>query len=90
MNIAIVIYVIPNINFSLDSWPATPMTVASVLHHHMLRRDDLLLFWIDENAANVAAIAITFPMLFLSGTFIPRGTMPDHLQTVAKLLPLRA
>ena len=55
----------------------------------MLRRDDLLLFCTDENAANVAASAITFPMLFLAGTFIPRETMPDYLQTVAKLLPLR-
>jgi len=57
----------------------------------MLRqnRDDLLLFCTDENAANAAASATTFPMLFLAGTFIPRETMPDYLQTVAKLLPLR-
>jgi len=57
----------------------------------MLRqnRDDLLLFCADENAANAAASAITFPMLFLASTFIPRETMPDYLQTVAKLLPLR-
>ena len=55
----------------------------------MLRRDDLLLFCTDENAANVAASAITSPMLFLAGTFIPRETMPDYLQTAAKLLPLR-
>ena len=43
----------------------------------------------DEDAANAAAGAITFPMLFLAGTFIPLETMPDYLQTVAKLLSLR-
>ncbi|MGA7076443.1 MAG: ABC transporter permease, partial [Halobacteriota archaeon] len=42
----------------------------------------------DEDAANAAASAITFPMLFLAGTFIPLETMPDYLQTVAKFLPL--
>jgi ABC-2 type transport system permease protein len=42
----------------------------------------------DEDAANAAAMAITLPMLFLAGTFIPLQTMPDYLQTVAKLLPL--
>ena len=92
MNIAIVIYVIPNINFSLDSWPATPHDrFASVVHRHMLRRnrDGILLFCSDEDTANAAASAITFPMLFLGGTFIPRATMPDYLQNVARLLPLR-
>lgn len=42
----------------------------------------------DEDAANAAASAVTFPMLFLAGTFIPLETMPDYLQTVAKFLPL--
>ncbi|HEX7514041.1 MAG TPA: ABC transporter permease, partial [archaeon] len=37
----------------------------------------------DEDAANAAASAVTFPMLFLAGTFIPLETMPDYLQTVA-------
>jgi len=57
----------------------------------MLRRnrDGILLFCSDEDTANAAASATTFPMLFLAGTFIPRETMPDYLQTVAKLLPLR-
>jgi ABC-2 type transport system permease protein len=42
----------------------------------------------DEDAANAAASAVTFPMLFLAGTFIPLETMPDYLQTIAKFLPL--
>jgi ABC-2 type transport system permease protein len=48
----------------------------------------LLRFVKDEDAANAAASAVTFPMLFLAGTFIPLETMPDYLQTVAKFLPL--
>jgi ABC-2 type transport system permease protein len=42
----------------------------------------------DEDAANAAASAVTFPMLFLAGTFIPLEAMPDYLQTIAKFLPL--
>jgi ABC-2 type transport system permease protein len=42
----------------------------------------------DEDAANAAASAITFPMMFLAGTFIPLETMPEYLQTIAKILPL--
>jgi ABC-2 type transport system permease protein len=42
----------------------------------------------DEDAANAAASAITFPMMFLAGTFIPLETMPEYLQTIAKFLPL--
>jgi ABC-2 type transport system permease protein len=42
----------------------------------------------DEDAANAAASAVTFPMLFLAGTFIPLETMPEYLQIVAKFLPL--
>jgi ABC-2 type transport system permease protein len=33
----------------------------------------------DEDAANAAASAITFPMMFLAGTFIPLETMPEYL-----------
>lgn len=42
----------------------------------------------DEDAANAAASAVTFPMLFLSGTFVPIESMPSYLQAVAKVLPL--
>jgi ABC-2 type transport system permease protein len=42
----------------------------------------------DEDAANAAASAITFPMMFLAGTFIPLETMPEYLQTIAQILPL--
>ncbi len=42
----------------------------------------------DVEAASGAGNAIAFPMMFLSGAFIPVETFPDYLQTVAKFLPL--
>ncbi|MFW5945254.1 MAG: ABC transporter permease [Candidatus Natronoplasma sp.] len=42
----------------------------------------------DVEAASGAGNAIAFPMMFLSGAFIPIETMPDYLQTVARFLPL--
>lgn len=40
-----------------------------------------------ESAAVVGNL-ITFPMMFLSGTFFPVATMPSYLQNVAHVLPL--
>lgn len=40
-----------------------------------------------ETAAIVGNI-ITFPMMFLSGTFFPISFMPQYLQTIAHVLPL--
>ena len=42
----------------------------------------------NENQAAPLANLITFPMMFLSGTFFPRFLMPDWLQTISGLLPL--
>ncbi len=39
-------------------------------------------------AASAASMAVIFPMLFLSGTFQPIQTMPEYVQTIAKVLPL--
>jgi len=41
-----------------------------------------------SDAADAAGNAITFPMMFLSGTFFPLEMMPDFLQQIAKVLPL--
>ncbi len=40
-----------------------------------------------ESAAVVGNL-ITFPMMFLSGTFFPVSTMPSYLQSLAQVLPL--
>jgi ABC-2 type transport system permease protein len=42
----------------------------------------------NEETANMAANAITFPMMFLSGTFFQLEMMPSYLQQVAAALPL--
>ncbi len=42
----------------------------------------------DEESAGMAGGAITFPMMFLAGTFFPLEQMPEFLQTFAKILPL--
>jgi ABC-2 type transport system permease protein len=39
-------------------------------------------------SAGVIGNIITFPMMFLSGTFFPISTMPHFLQLVARFLPL--
>jgi ABC-2 type transport system permease protein len=42
----------------------------------------------DEESANAAASAITFPMMFLSGSFFALESMPSYLQMIAKVMPL--
>jgi len=39
-------------------------------------------------AADAAGNAITFPMMFLSGTFFPKEMMPEFLRQIARILPL--
>jgi ABC-2 type transport system permease protein len=39
-------------------------------------------------AASVVGNLVTFPMMFLSGTFFPVSSMPTYLQTIAHVLPL--
>ncbi len=41
-----------------------------------------------EEGASVLGNIITFPMMFLSGTFFPVSTMPSWLQGIAHVLPL--
>jgi ABC-2 type transport system permease protein len=42
----------------------------------------------NENQAAPLANLVTFPMMFLSGTFFPRYAMPEWLQSVSGFLPL--
>ena len=39
-------------------------------------------------AASVVGNLVTFPMMFLSGTFFPVNSMPKYLQGIAHVLPL--
>ena len=42
----------------------------------------------EEETADMAGGAITFPMMFLAGTFFPLEQMPEFLKTIAQFLPL--
>ena len=42
----------------------------------------------DEESAGMAGGVVTFPMMFLAGTFFPLEQMPDFLQSFARVLPL--
>jgi len=42
----------------------------------------------EEETADMAAGAISFPMMFLAGTFYPLQMMPSFMQTIAQGLPL--
>ena len=42
----------------------------------------------EEETAGAAAGAITFPMMFLAGSFFPLESMPRYLQAIAKVMPL--
>jgi len=42
----------------------------------------------EEETADMAGGAITFPMMFLAGTFFPLDQMPGFLQSFAQILPL--
>lgn len=42
----------------------------------------------DEETADMAGGAITFPMMFLAGTFFPLDQMPEIMRSIAQFLPL--
>jgi len=42
----------------------------------------------EAESADAAANAITFPMMFLAGTFWPRETLPDIMKIIANFMPL--
>jgi ABC-2 type transport system permease protein len=42
----------------------------------------------NPESAGVAGNIVTFPMMFLAGTFFPISIMPPFLQTIAHILPL--
>ncbi len=42
----------------------------------------------DVEAATAIGNAIAFPMMYLSGTFVPIEWMPSYIQTISKIMPL--
>ena len=44
----------------------------------------------NQNVIPIYANLFMFPQYFLSGTFFPRGALPQGVQTIVKYLPLTA
>ena len=75
-----------NVSLHIDAWlPAFILldVIAFVGIGMILTR-----FVKEAQSAAAAANAISFPMMFLSGSFFPIELMPGFLQKIAKMLPL--
>lgn len=69
----------------------TPMAVAIIVASTALFAGlGLLLtrFSKSEETSNMAISAITMPMMFLGGTFLPLEQMPSYLRAIASVMPL--
>jgi ABC-2 type transport system permease protein len=82
----LVSYAVFNANLHIDAWlPAfILLDVFAFVGIGMI----LTRFVKEAQSAAAAANAISFPMMFLSGSFFPIELMPGFLQTFAKTLPL--
>ncbi len=82
----LVSYAVFNVNLHINAWlPAfVLLDVFAFVGIGMI----LTRFVKEAQSAAAAANAISFPMMFLSGSFFPIELMPGFLQTFAKTLPL--
>jgi len=82
----LVSYAVFNVNLHINAWLPTfiLLDVFAFVGIGMI----LTRFAKEAQSAAAAANAISFPMMFLSGSFFPIELMPGFLQTFAKTLPL--
>jgi ABC-2 type transport system permease protein len=82
----LVSYFVFNVNLHLDAWLLAfiLLDVFAFVGIGMI----LTRFAKEAQSAAAAANAISFPMMFLSGSFFPIELMPGFLQKIAKMLPL--
>ncbi len=82
----LVSYAVFNVKLHLDAWLPTfiLLDVFAFVGIGMI----LTRFVKEAQSAAAAANAISFPIMFLSGSFFPIELMPGFLQTFAKTLPL--
>jgi ABC-2 type transport system permease protein len=75
-----------NANITLTIWLVPFLIVGPLLFASL----GMLVGTVTKNpeTAGVIGNIVTFPMMFLSGTFFPIAFMPQYLQTVAHVLPL--
>ena len=86
MAMLLVSYAVFRINLYINAW----LLVFIVLDVFAFVGIGMILtrFVKEAESAAAAANAITFPMMFLSGSFFPLEMMPGFMQTVARILPL--
>lgn len=82
----LVSYIVFDVNLHINVW--LPLFVALDVFAFVGIGMVLTRFVKEAQSAAAAANAISFPMMFLSGSFFPIELMPGFLQTVAKTLPL--
>ncbi len=75
-----------NVKISLDAVTILMVAMVSLLFTGVGMA--IARFVRDPEGADAAANVITFPMMFLSGTFFQLSWMPPFLQSVAQVLPL--
>ncbi len=82
----LVSYAVFHVNLHINAWlPAfILLNVFAFVGIGMI----LTRFVKEAQSAAAAANAISFPMMFLSGSFFPIELMPGFLQTIARVLPL--
>jgi ABC-2 type transport system permease protein len=82
----LVSYAVFDVNLHINAWlPAfISLDVFAFVGIGMI----LTRFTKEAQSAAAAANAISFPMMFLSGSFFPIELMPGFLQKIAKTLPL--
>ncbi|MGA7826408.1 MAG: ABC transporter permease [Geobacteraceae bacterium] len=82
----LVSYAVYNVNLHINAW----LVVFVLLDVFAFVGIGMILtrFVKEAQSAAAAANAISFPMMFLSGSFFPIELMPGFLQTFAKTLPL--
>ncbi len=86
MAMLLVSYAVFRINLHIDAW--LPLFIVLDVFAFVGIGMILTRFAKDAESAAAAANAISFPMMFLSGSFFPLEMMPGFMQTVARILPL--
>jgi ABC-2 type transport system permease protein len=86
MGMLLVSYAVFSVSLQINAW----LPVFIVLDVFAFVGIGMILtrFAKEAESAAAAANAISFPMMFLSGSFFPLEMMPGFMQTVARILPL--
>jgi ABC-2 type transport system permease protein len=79
-------YAVFHVHLQINAW--LPLFIALDVFAFVGIGMILTRFAREAESASAAANAISFPMMFLSGSFFPLEMMPSFMQTLARILPL--